>query len=64
MFDNHVYNLMLQLVEEHKALWRIKRMYKKDSGKCKACKVLWGKMEKDKLAHVKELQGMIKKHIK
>lgn len=64
MFDNHLYNLMLQLVEEHKALWRIKKMYKKDVKNCKKCKIFWSKLEKDKEAHIKELQAIIKNHLK
>ncbi|OGY38619.1 MAG: hypothetical protein A2418_01200 [Candidatus Brennerbacteria bacterium RIFOXYC1_FULL_41_11] len=64
MFDNHLYNLMLQLVEEHKVLWRIKKMYKKDAKNCKNCKVFWSKLEKDKESHIKELQAIIKNHLK
>lgn len=64
MFDNHLYNLMLQLVEEHKALWRIKRLYKKDAKVCKKCKSFWVKLEKDKAGHIKELQALIKSHLK
>ncbi len=64
MFDNHLYNLMLQMVEEHKALWRIKRLYKKDAKSCKKCKAFWSRLEKDKLAHIKELRQMVKSHLK
>ncbi|MEW5805538.1 MAG: hypothetical protein AB1721_02350 [Patescibacteria group bacterium] len=64
MLNNHLYNLMLQLVEEHKALWRIKKMYKKDAGKCRQCRAFWAKLEKDKQTHIKELQSLIKSHLK
>ncbi|MBD3318346.1 hypothetical protein GF342_00370 [Candidatus Woesearchaeota archaeon] len=64
MLENHVYNLMQQLVEEHKSLWRIKKFYTKDAGKCKDCKAFWAKMKKDKEDHIKELRGLIKKHLK
>jgi len=63
MFDNHVYNLMMQVVEEHKSLWRIKEMYKKDSARCNECKVFWEKLEKEKEGDIRELQVLIKKHI-
>ena len=64
MLDNHLYNLMLQLTEEHKSLWRIKRMYKKDAKSCKGCRSFWQKLEKDKQAHIKELKQLVKKHLK
>jgi hypothetical protein len=64
MLSNHIYNLMLQLVEEHKALWRIKKMYKKDAGRCPKCRAFWSKLEKDKESHIKELQTLIKSHLK
>lgn len=63
MFDNHLYNLINQLVEEHKSLWRIKKMYKKDSGKCNACKNLWSFLEKEKESHIKQLESLIKSHL-
>ncbi len=63
MFDNHAYNIMLQLVEEHKALWRIKKMYKKDAKSCKQCKALWAQMEKEKHANIKKLQAEVKRHM-
>lgn len=64
MFNNHLYNLMLQLVEEHKSLWRIKKMYKKDAGRCQECQRFWSNLEKDKLSQIKELQTLIKTHLK
>jgi hypothetical protein len=55
---------MLQLVEEHKALWCIRKMYKKDAATCKTCTAFWSKLERDKMATVKALQNLVKKHIK
>ena len=63
MLDNHIYNIMNQLVQEHKSLWRIKNMYKKDSAGCADCIAFWEKMETDKENHVQELSGLIKKHL-
>lgn len=63
MLDNHVYNLMAQLVEEHKSLWRIKNMYLKDAENCESCKNFWGKMVNDKESHIEELTELIKQHL-
>ncbi|MGH7791096.1 MAG: hypothetical protein ACREOB_02150, partial [Thermodesulfobacteriota bacterium] len=63
MFDNHLYNLMAQIVEEHKSLWRIKNMYKKDASGCRQCKAFWDKLEKDKEGHIREIEEIIKTHI-
>lgn len=63
MLENHHYNLMKQLVQENKSLWRIKNNYKKDAGGCDTCLAFWDKMEKDKEEHVAELTELIKKHL-
>lgn len=63
MFGNHLYNLVNQLAQEHKSLWRIKKMYKGDAGDCTECKTFWDKMEKDKEDYVEELKGLIKSHV-
>jgi hypothetical protein len=63
MLDNHLYNLMLQLVQEQKSWWRIKNEYQKDLGDCTTCQAFWQKLEKDKEAHSKELLALIKQHI-
>jgi hypothetical protein len=54
---------MAQIVEEHKSLWRIKNMYKKDASGCSQCQAFWDKLEKDKEDHIRELEEVIKKHI-
>lgn len=61
MLNNNVYNLMMQLTEEHKSLWRIKKDYAKDASKSKELKAFWSKLAKDKEAQIKELESMIKK---
>jgi len=63
MTNNHLYNLMIQLVQENKSLWRIQNHYKKDSKDCAKCQKFWEKMEKDKKDHVKELEGLIGEHV-
>ncbi len=63
MFSNHVYNLLNQLVEEHKSLWRIKHNYQEDAGDCSECAQFWQKMEQDKENHIAELEQLIKTHL-
>ncbi|OGZ57612.1 MAG: hypothetical protein A2827_03900 [Candidatus Spechtbacteria bacterium RIFCSPHIGHO2_01_FULL_43_30] len=63
MLDNHIYNLMLQLTEENKGLWRIKNNYVSDAGDCADCKMFWDKMEEDKEDHILKLMELIKRHV-
>ena len=63
MLDNHIYNLVLQMTEEHKSLWRVRNHYKGDAGDCQECKAFWEKMEQDKEEHITELQELIKNHL-
>ena len=62
MMTNHYYNLYLQLVQEHKSLWRIKNVYKKDARGCKKCLDFWKKLEKEKEQEIEELEELISKH--
>lgn len=63
MHSNHTYNLLSQLVEEHRSLYRIKDFYLKDAGDCGDCQAFWEKMTKDKEDHVKELTKLVKNHL-
>ncbi len=63
MHENHVYNLLEQLVTEHKSLWRIKKMYREDAGDCEKCLAFWEKMIDDKEEHISELTGLVKEHL-
>lgn len=63
MMDDHIYDLCLQLVQENKALWRIKRHYKEDAGDCADCVAFWDKMVADKERHVEELTALLKRHL-
>jgi hypothetical protein len=64
MLDNNTYNLMMQLTEEHKSLWRIKKHYLKDAGTNKASKEFWNKLAKEKELHIKELGLLIQKSMR
>jgi len=63
MLENHIYNLVEQIVDESKSLWRIKKSYKSDATDCAQCLAFWDKLEKDKEDHIKELGQLIKTHI-
>jgi hypothetical protein len=63
MLENSLYNLMIQMVEENKCLWRIKNMYKKDARHCDRCEKFWQNLETEKEQRVGELRELIKIHI-
>ncbi len=63
MLDNHLYNLMMQAVDEHKSLYRIKNMYKEDAKHCKQCQALYEQLEKDKEAHIRQIQDILMDHM-
>jgi len=63
MLDNNTYNLMEQLLEESKSLWRIRNNYKQDAGDCNECADFWDKLIVDKEDHIKELEKLLKPHI-
>jgi hypothetical protein len=63
MLENHLYNLLEQIVDESKSLWRIKKRYKQDAGGCTKCVTFWEKLEQDKEEHIKELGELIKTHV-
>lgn len=63
MLDNHLYNLMLQLTQENKALWRIQNHYTKDASNCMSCQKFWKKMKIDKEEHIKDLTQLLKDHL-
>ena len=48
MLSNHIYNLLLQLTQEHKSLWRVKNHYLTDAAGCEECDRFWKKIEEDK----------------
>ncbi|HSE56536.1 MAG TPA: hypothetical protein VLB02_00390 [Candidatus Paceibacterota bacterium] len=63
MENNNVYNLLNQLTQESKSLWRIKKNYLKEA-KSKTLKDFWTKLAKDKESHIKELKNLIKGEMK
>ena len=63
MLDNNSYNLMEQITEESRSLWRIKNNYMKDASNWKDCADFWEKLAKDKEQHIKELEKLIHSHV-
>lgn len=60
MKSNNTYNLMMQLTQEAKSLWRIKDQYMKDAEESDECLAFWKKMAADKEAHIAELEALVK----
>ena len=63
MLDNHAYNLIEQLSQEHKSLWRIKDMYLSDSANCSECAAFWRALADQKEAQISTLRELVKKHL-
>ena len=60
MEQNNTYNLMHQLTQESKSLWRIQNNYTNEALSDEE-KVFWTKLAGDKEAHIVELKALIKK---
>ncbi|MCA9356270.1 hypothetical protein H6790_02480 [Candidatus Nomurabacteria bacterium] len=63
MLKNNEYNIMMQIVEEHKSLWRIKNEYMKDSESDEETKAFWEHLAKEKESHIEKLTKMIKERL-
>jgi len=59
MQQNNVYNLMHQLTQESKSLWRISNNYMNEAVSDQE-KAFWTKLAADKEAHINELRELIK----
>jgi hypothetical protein len=60
MKNNNLYNLMTQLTQEARSLWRIKNDYIKDSSKSKELKQFWTEVAKEKEVLIEDLKAVIK----
>jgi len=63
MLDNHAYNLMSQIVEDHRSLWRMRDMYENDSGECQECRQQWQELADRREAELNTLVEQLKKHL-
>ena len=64
MKNNNLYNMMHQLTQEQKSLWRLEGDYKKDAAKHPALKKFWAQLAKEKQQHIADLTAMIKAEMK
>ena len=60
MKNNNLYNLMTQLTQESRSLWRIKNEYKKDAAKNKELAGFWAELVSEKEALIEDLKTIIK----
>ena len=60
MEQNNTYNLMHQLTQESKSLWRIQNNYTNEAMSDEE-KTFWTKLAAEKEAHITELKVLIKK---
>ena len=60
MKNNNLYNLMTQLTQEARSLWRIKNEYKKDSSKNKELAQFWLEVAKEKEVLIEDLKAVIR----
>ena len=62
MLDDNTYNLLTQLVQEHKSLWRIKNMYLEDSSNSDDDKVVrfWEQLINEKERNITELLDLVR----
>ena len=64
MLRNNIFNLVNQLSQESKSLWRIKNEYMQEAIGNDDMMSFWKKLEADKEAHITELEAIIKKSLK
>ncbi len=62
MFEDSLYNLMNQLVQEQKSLWRIENFYLPQAEDEEEI-ATWERIAGDKLEHVETLSRMIQERI-
>ena len=63
MEHNNIYNLMTQMTQESKSLWRIKNNYIAEA-ETEEMKAFWTKMTQEKEAHLAEMKALLKIELK
>jgi len=58
LYDNNTYNLMRQMIEEHKILWQIKNNYKADAAGCTECNAFWERIEREGEERIAKLEEL------
>lgn len=59
MENNNSYNLMTQITQESKSLWRIQNHYVQEATNLEL-KAFWEKLAKDKESHITEMKAFLK----
>ncbi len=62
MTQNNLHNLMTQMTQEQKSLWRIEKHYINEAGSDEE-KALWEAMREDKKKHIEDFKALIKANI-
>ena len=62
MEQNSFYNILIQLTEELKSLWRIENHYQNDAA-TEEERIFWRNLKTDKENHIKELKRALKKYL-
>lgn len=59
MEQNNIYNLMNQITQESKSLWRIQNSYQQEAS-TEEQKAFWIKLATEKQAHLAEMKAFLK----
>lgn len=62
MYEDSLYNLMNQLVQEQKSVWRIENFYLPQAADDEEI-ALWQKIGGDKLLYIEELERLIRERL-
>lgn len=63
MLENKVYDLMMQIVNESKSLYRLKNNYCEDAEGDPECNKIWQDLIYDKESQLKKLMTLLKKQL-
>ena len=64
MKNNNLYNMMHQLTQEQKSLWRLEGSYTADAENNPELKNFWSTLAEEKKKHIDDLSAMIKAEMK
>ncbi len=60
--NNHIYNLLSQLVQDRRSIYRIQKYYLKDVKNCKICSNFWKTLLKQKEEEARKILEILKNH--
>lgn len=59
---NHIYNLLSQLVQDRRSIYRIQKYYLKEARGCKECLKFWKEVLARKEEETELIINLLKKH--